>query len=381
MKRHLEPLMSRRTFSALVGITATSAITCLLPGCSRKSSEGDNRHTNEVEHSIDKQPSSPSQEAKPALVPAGAVCVTEYASNTMAIIDVPSTSVIDRVPVGQNPAMMTRVDDTLFVGSSGGGEIVAIPLSDTAKAKRIPVGTQPLGLCFDEARRHLYVADYLDSSVHVVDPKLGSMIETIRLSRFGYHNRTDPPACCRKTTATGRRTVAFARSHDNSTLYCANYGTYDIARIDLETKTELDPFDGVVGPRALLMSHNGQHLMVAGVGGEDNGKVSTLSIIDLADGKRVREVPIGIGVADVCQTPDGARAYALARDEGSLVACECEEWTELGRTEVGKGVDSIALSANGTTVYCANSLTGTLTLVDVSAEIKGLSSPKDIFTL
>ena len=46
--------------------------------------------------------------------------------------------------------------------------------------------------------------------------------------------------------------MALALAPEGDVLYAANYGTYDVARIDLATGEELDAFDGVVGPRQIL---------------------------------------------------------------------------------------------------------------------------------
>lgn len=377
--------MTRRSFLLLLGPVATGMTIFLSSGCAADVSMPKGEDASGVDRADGN--GSPSERSEKALpIAQGFVCVTEYAGNTMAIVDSVTEEIVGRVPVGQNPAMMALVGGTLFVGSSGGGEIAAVPVADALQVRRIVVGSQPLGLCFDEARQRLYVADYLDSSVHVVDPNLGSMVETIALSRVGYHNRTDPPVCCRKTAATGRRTVALALSPDGSVLYCANYGTYDIARIDLASGTELEAFDGVVGPQAMIASKDGRELLLAGAGGEDSEKVDSLYVIDTSTGKRVREVFVGLAVADLRQTPDGSAVYALARDEGALVCFDRETWNETGRMDVGVGADSLDLSPDGSTAFVANGSTGDLLIIDaaafsISGVVGGLANPKDVFAL
>lgn len=378
-------LMTRRAFSLLLGSAVAGIAVSPFGGCAAEPTKRESDGLSDTDR-VNPGEGISAQSEKALPLAEGAICITEYAGNTMAIVDVAGKEVVGRVPVGQNPAMMVLVDDTLFVGSSGGGEIAVVSLDDASRVRRVAVGTQPLGLCFDETRQCLYVADYLDSSVHVVDPYLESMVETIALSRVGYHKRTDPPACCRKTAATGRRTVALALAPDGSILYCANYGTYDIARIDLETGAELEAFDGVVGPRALLVSSDGRELLLAGAGGEDSEKVDSLYVVDTSTGKRVREVRVGLAVADVCQALDESAVYAIARDEGALVGFDRETWSETGRLDVGIGVDSLALSPDGTIAFVANGSTGDLSIIDmatfsVSGTIGGLANPKDIFAL
>lgn len=313
-------------------------------------------------------------------LPVGAICVAEYAGNALAIIDTVTWEVVERIPAGQNPASVVMAAGNLYVGSSGGGEVTVVPVADPSRAARIPVGTQPLGLCYDEARETLYVADYFGSSVHEVDVHLNSLVGTIRLDACGYHNRTDPPDCCRIDPGKGRRTVAMALAPQGETLYCANYGTYDVARINLNEGREIEAFDGVVGPRQMVVSHDGRWLYLAGVGGEGEQQVSSLYVVDRETGKREREVQVGQSVAGVAEAPDGSCVLALARDEGVLVAFD-SQWEEIARLEVGEGADTLFLDPSGATAYVANSATGTLTAAAVPAleivgQIKGLSSPK-----
>ena len=55
----------------------------------------------------------------------------------------------------------------------------------------------------------------------------------------------------------------------------------------LRRARELDAFDGVVGPRQILVSADGGQLILAGVGGEGEQQVSALYVLDRATGKRV----------------------------------------------------------------------------------------------
>lgn len=268
------------------------------------------------------------------------------------------------------------------MGSSGGGQVFSIDASQGV-VRAIDVGNQPLGLCFDEARRRVYVSDYFTGGIHAIDVELDSVVWSMTLSPVGYHNRTDPPACCQKTPGVGRRPVCMALSPDGAVLYCANYGTYDIARVDVETGEELEAFDGVVGPRTMLAARDGEHLILVGVGGEDEERASALYLIDREGGARVAEIPVGSGVADVCQTADGSLAYAISRDEGTLVAFECGAWGELGRVALGAGIESMALSPDESVAYVADAAAGELWEVDLASLdarvlASGLASPKDV---
>ncbi len=391
-----EPL-TRRRFASVLGVAAASIALGVAPGCAagRTSSgvEGDTdsksaQKSSDADDSAGQTSGETATDVADAVsasgaLPVGAVCVAEYAGNTLAVIDPATWEVVQRVSVGQNPATALAVAGSVYVGSSGGGEVAVVPVDDSAAATRIPVGTQPLGLCHDAERGILYVGDYFNNSIHKVDVKLNSLVGTILLSTCGYHKRTDPPDCCRILPGAGRRTVAMALAPEGDLLYCANYGTYDVARVDLTADAEIEAFDGVVGPRQIVVSRDGTLLYLAGVGGEEEQQVNDLYVLDRATGKHVRDVPVGQSVAGVAQSPDGSVVYALTRDDGELVSFDAVTWEETGRLSVGAGADTLFLSSDGAMAYVANSATGTLTAVDatalsVIAIVEGLASPKGI---
>lgn len=376
-------MLTRRRFVRAVGFAAGATALGILGGCSTKAgSESVPVTTTANEKGVAEQVARSAEvTASDVAIPAGSLCVAEYAGNTLAIIDPATWEVTQRIPAGQNPATVVVVDETAYVGSSGGGELAIVPLSDTGRASRIPVGNQPLGLCPDEKRGVLYVGDYFNSSIHVVDMALNSLIDTVKLDACGYHKRTDPPDCCRVGPGAGRRTVALSLAPEGDVLYCANYGTFDIARIDIEARVEQEAFDGVVGPRQMVVSHDGASLYLAGVGGEEEQQVGSLYVVDRATGKRMREVPVGQAVAGVVEMAGGSRVLALARDDGRLVAFDPTDWSETARIEVGTGADTLFVAPDEQHVFVANSGTGELTVLvadtlAVEAVVEGLASPK-----
>ena len=265
-------MISRRRFVHLAGTALAGMAAGSLAGCG--SAQGGptakEKPPKEAQAPQEAAPAAPAQ-ARP--LRAGMACVAEYAGNTLAVVDLAAGTVVERLPVGQNPASLAWGAGTVFVGSSGGGELWMVPRADATQARAVAAGNQPLGLCFDAARGRVYAADYFLGCIHVIDAALGSVVGVMGLSPVGFHNRTDPPECCRIEPGAGRRPVSLALSPEGDLLYCANYGTYDVARIDLATGAEREAFDGVVGPRTALVAHGGAHLLLAGVGGEEEQRV------------------------------------------------------------------------------------------------------------
>ena len=392
--------ISRRQFTALAGSCA-SLLLLAAAGCA--GTAGDTTDTGAQQEGTNASPDAatgqPAQaegsgtpdesadEAAPSLpIPSGCLCVTEYAGNTVAVVDPQQGTVLGRVTAGENPVSLAYGAGRVYASASGSSEIYAYPVENALNYTVVSVGEQPLGLCYDDARARLYVAGYMNSHVMTVDARLGSMISRVVLSEAGYRNRTDPPDCCRMGPGVGRRPVAICLSPDGSTVYTANYGTYDIARVDVEGSRELDPWDGVVGPRQIVVSNDGASLLLAGVGGESEERVFDLYVFDVKTGTRTLKVPVGEGVAGVAQTPDGSSVVAIARDEGTLVVFDSSTWESTGKVELEAGVESLALSADGSLAYVGNAKTGVVYVVDLATlevlrEVAGFANPKSILVV
>lgn len=378
-------MITRRNFVVLAGIGAMGLLNTA--GCAAPAEEpprdvsGEQEPLEEPSPIPQKEPVASSEPFSGEIIP-GMLCVAEYATNTLAVVDARAGEVAGRIPVGRNPASVLAVGDTVFVGCTGAGEVTAVPMASPTAAAPIPVGHQILGLCCDEARGLIYVGDYFANSVHVIDVALQSLVGTMELSALGFSGRTDPPPCCTFEPGAGRRTVALALAPEGNLLYCANYGTFDVARVDLATGEEIEAFDGVVGLRQILVSADGAQLLLAGVGGEGEQQVSDLYVLDRSSGKRVQEVPVGQSVAGVAQASDGSAVWAIARDDGELVAFDAD-WNETGRLSLGVGIDTLVLAPDEKTLLVGNSIGGQVHVVDAPSlallnTIEGLASPKGI---
>lgn len=378
-------MITRRNFVVLAGIGAMGLLNTA--GCAAPAEEpprdvsGEKEPLEEPSPIPQKEPVASSEPFSGEIIP-GMLCVAEYATNTLAVVDARAGEVAGRIPVGRNPASVLAAEDTVFVGCTGTGEVTAVPMASPTAAAPIPVGHQILGLCRDEARRLIYAGDYFANSVHAIDVALQSLVGTMELSALGFSGRTDPPPCCTFEPGAGRRTVALALAPEGNLLYCANYGTFDVARVDLATGEEIEAFDGVVGPRQILVSADGAQLLLAGVGGEGEQQVSDLYVLDRSSGKRVQEVPVGQSVAGVAQASDGSAVWAIARDDGELVAFDAD-WNETGRLSLGVGIDTLVLAPDAKTLLVGNSIGGQVHVVDAPSlallnTIEGLASPKGI---
>jgi YVTN family beta-propeller protein len=125
-------------------------------------------------------------------------------------------------------------------------------------------------------------------------------------------------------------------------------------------------------PGQLVVDSNGR-LWVAGCLGLCSQ--GTLHVIDLSqEGPLARfdlpSVPAGIAI-----TPDGSRVYVANGLAGSVTAVDAQSRTKLGDVRVGAEPLGIAVSPDGGTAYVTNFASGTLSAIDVATNTVTASAP------
>lgn len=314
----------------------------------------------------------------------GSLCVIEYLGNSVAFVA--DGQVIGRIPVGVNPACVVSSEDgsQVYIANSGNGEVVRLTLGESPAIDKARIGTQPMALALDEDQGLLYAADYHLNSIRIVDTQLMSLVGTVALNPSGYESREVAPPCCSDpldgTVMTGRKPLSLALSPDGTMLYSANIGTYDVSRVDLGAREELDPFDGVIGSWGIALSPDGARIALAGVGSE-LVESSDLLIMDASDGAVVSRIPVGAQVSAVAWSADGSTVAAASRADGVLALIDGETLELRGTVALEAGLAAVVLSDDGSEAYAVNSSSGVVSVVDAESlsvvdSVEGLVDPR-----
>ena len=191
----------------------------------------------------------------------------------------------------------------IYVAGEATAEVLLFDPAAKKVTARIPVASSPSGLALSADGAHLYVTCAGPvSTVCIVDTAKRKV--TVRL-----------PA--------GYQAQSPVLSPDGRTLYVCNRFDNDVSVIDLGTQKEVrritvprDPFSAAVTP-------DGKQLLVANhlhAGRADVDVVaSSVSVIDLATGKSLKEIPLPNGstlLREIRVSPDGRHAvvaHILAR--------------------------------------------------------------------
>jgi len=324
------------------------------------------------------------------------------ASDSVIVVDTRQREVVAEVSVGNLPHGVALSPDgsDLFVSNRGSDTVSVISTETLAVTTSIPVGDEPHGLVVDAEGRHLYVANAGSHDISVVDIASGREV---------------------KRLAAGRGTWDVCLSADAGSVLVTNnlshfVGFRETSRSEV---TVIDAASAKVADRVMVPDAN----LVQGVDVTPDGSLTLVTLIrtkNLVPMTRVIQgwvLTNGLGVlwpdgrvdqllldepdnyfadpTDVAITPDGRYAFVTGGgvDEVAVVDIRrmrallegATDWerdhllpnhlgapTEfvLTRIPVGANPRGIAMASDGLTVYVADALDDTVSVIDVASRTR-----------
>jgi YVTN family beta-propeller protein/VCBS repeat-containing protein len=265
-----------------------------------------------------------------ALSPDGTrLYVTKQNNSTVSVIDTTTYTLVDADPAaaGVNPisvggqpwGLAVSPDGTRVYVTSRTTNTVAVidtatnTLIDTdpgtAGVTPITVGGQPLDAAVSPDGTRLYVANWSDGTVSVIDTAAYGVIDT------------DPATAGTTPITVGGQPAAVAVSPDGARVYVTNFnGT--VAVVDTATNSLVDTNPGTAGVnpitvggqlQGVAVSPDGDRLYVTDIQGD------RVSVIDTATNTIVERVTGIDGANGVAVHPDGDRIYVTALNTNSVV--------------------------------------------------------------
>ncbi|GHO87412.1 hypothetical protein KSZ_54180 [Dictyobacter formicarum] len=182
-----------------------------------------------------------------------------------------ATKQLTTTKVGPDPytVLLNRDGSQLYVSNWGESDVTVLDPNNMTVEKTIPVGLHPNALAENPTTGQIYVSNSDSDQVSVIDPQQRDVIQTISLAPY-------------QGALTGSQPDALSFSPDGKTLYVANAGNDDIAVIDLgNTKDKVEAkVRGLIPtawyPTAVVPSPDGKQLFVLnskglGAGPNPNG--------------------------------------------------------------------------------------------------------------
>ncbi|MGE0299439.1 beta-propeller fold lactonase family protein [Pseudonocardia sp.] len=210
------------------------------------------------------------------------------------------------------------------------------PLAETARTR---VGLTPADVVVSPDGRRAYVANLGDDTVSVLDATTLAPVGT--------------------PIAVGDAPNSLALSADGRRLYVSDTRADTVTIVDTAAARAVATVAVGAFPDGIALSPDGRRLYVG------NAEDDTVSVIDTATEAVVgRPIPVGRRPYGLALAPDGATLYVSAFDSDELTAVDTARNAAAWTVAVGDGPLNLAVARDGSRVYVANTLDGSVSVVD-----------------
>jgi len=205
--------------------------------------------------------------------------------------------------------------------------------NDPGKAATIEVGNGPEGLASDGT--NIYVANYLDNTVSVIDPTNNTVTDTINVGTF-----------------------PSGLSYNGTNIYVANGDDDNVSVINPTNNTIIDTITVGNGPKAIVF--DGTNVYVT------NQHDDTVSVID-PNTNEVIGSPINVGDRPRGAAFNGTNIYVSNWSDNSVSIINPNTNTVTKTISVGDGAGGIAYDGNK--IYVNNQFDDTISIINTTKNI------------
>jgi YVTN family beta-propeller protein/VCBS repeat-containing protein len=249
-----------------------------------------------------------------------------------------NASVISTIAVGASPfgVVFNRAGTRAYVASQSDGTVSVINTADSTVAATIFAGQGPSGVALNADGSRAYVTNFIDNSVSVIDTATNTVIATIGV---------------------GSSPMGVAVSPNGSRVLVANFGGASVSVIETATNTVTATVAVGSSPAGVAFSPGGNRAWVTNF---DSNSVSLIKMVNLKVKKTVAlsSSPFGVAVIQ-------GRAYVTTKG-GNLEVINTSTKQVMGTTYIGSASASVAMSADGTTLYATDYQNGTLAFISTA---------------
>jgi YVTN family beta-propeller protein len=308
-----------------------------------------------------------------------------YHASTTASKPTPSSP---PTPDARRPPSPGRA--TAFVVSSRAGTVTPIGLADRRAGRPIAVGREPQAIALSPDQRLAYVVNSGSDSVTPIQTGPRRREHAIPVGRDPQAIAITPDGETAFVSNAGSDTVTpidldsgtpgvpipvgpdphqLAMTPNGRTLYVLDWGGRTVTPIDVRTERALTPIAVGSYPSSIVISRDSRRAYVANYG---SNTVTPITISDQRAG-----APIGVGQAPnaLALSPGGARLLVVDGDTDHVTTIATNNRRRIHYTRVGISPEAVALSHSGATAYVVNTISGTITPVNVARGRAGKAIP------
>jgi YVTN family beta-propeller protein len=203
----------------------------------------------------------------------------------VSVLNTATDSIITTIPVVSPTGIAVSPNDSLVYVAQSGGTVSVINTNTYSITSTITVGSEPYGIVVTPDGNKVYVANYFDSSVFVINTITNTVSDTIKFSEFTYPK-------------------GLAVSPDGSRVYVTNYdmpGTLSV--INTAVDTVIATLNIGFFPCGVAVSPDGSKVYVA------NGSSNNIGVVNAATNTGLTAISVGQHPLGISLTPDGSKLY------------------------------------------------------------------------
>jgi YVTN family beta-propeller protein len=171
----------------------------------------------------------------------------------------------------------------VYAANVFGGYIAVIDPATLTVLFDMPVPS-PYGVAISPVGERLYVTDWYEASVTVLNSQTGEMLATIPV---------------------GNTPEGIAVTPNGEYVYAGNVASFDVSVIDAVTNTVVTTIPTAYSPYGIAVSPDGQEVYVATTSGND----TAVLVIDTSTNTVVDSIPVPYTANNVTFTPNGKQVY------------------------------------------------------------------------
>ena len=291
----------------------------------------------------------------------GNIIVLEISDNIDLFDPNPFANIVARVPVGHNPRGIAVSPDGkyVYVANYGDDTISVINTVLNTVISNIPVGDGPFGVAINSTGTFVYVTNSNDDSLSIIETGSGLEIQKLDLAS--------------ESLGLSERPIGVDISSNDVLIYVANNRSNNIAIISKEYdsfgeiehvfRNMLENSEGedqaYNSPWGIGVSANAQYVFVSNASGHDITIIgSSLEETTVSVGN----IPMGISV----NPQGGSTIYVANYLDGTVSIVNPVMKVVSGLVSVGAGPVDLSFTPNGQYLYVLNSLDQTISCIDAS---------------
>ncbi len=239
--------------------------------------------------------------------------MTDYKDNCVYLIDA-TNSVKTTVPVGNVPygVAVTPNGKKVYVANFDDNTVSVIDTTSNTITATVTGLSNPSGVAVNPDGTMVYVTNYNDDTIDDTVSVIDTATDTVTATVNGLSNP------CGVTVAPG-----------GTKVYVANRNSNKVSVIDTATNTVKNTISVGSDPHGVAVNPTGTKVYVA------NYKGNSVSVIDAATNKVTATVPVGSAPFGVAVTKDEAKVYVANRDSNTVSVIDTATNTVIATVKVG----------------------------------------------